>query len=90
MSARFLKPFDNELFLSLAKGKKVIATMEDNVSIGGLSAIVNSIYDGKALNFAYPDAPLTQGSVAQQKEMCGLDPQSVYEKIKSTLGDKIG
>ena len=90
MSARFLKPFDSELFLNLAKGKKVVATLEDNVEIGGLSAMVNSLYDGKALNFAYPDAPLTQGSVSEQKKMCSVDTQSIYEKIKSVLGDKIG
>ena len=87
MNARFLKPFDETLFLELSKGCKLVATVEDNCKSGGLSAVVRDLYDGKTLKFAFPDAPLVQGSVFEQKMAAGLDSTSIANKIKDTLGD---
>lgn len=88
MNARFLKPFDRELLLSLAENCKVIATIEDNVEIGGLSSIVQSIYHGKVVSFAHPDRPLAQGTVTQQKTASGIDSNSIAAVIKETLNSK--
>ena len=90
MNARFLKPFDEDLFYSLAKEKRLVATIEDNVCIGGLSAAVRSIYDGKVVSFAHQDKPLKQATIARQKEISGIDGASVAEKIKKILGDLVG
>ena len=90
MNARFLKPFDEELFYSLAKEKKLVATIEDNVCIGGLSEVVRRIYDGKVVSFAHKDKPLKQATIARQKEISGIDGASVAEKIKKILGDLVG
>ena len=87
MNARFLKPFDSELFLSSTKNCRLVATVEDNVEIGGLADTVRRIYSGKILEFAYPDKPLVQGSIQQQKLRAGVDGKTIAEKIIKALGD---
>ncbi len=85
MNARFLKPFDKDLFKELAQNVKLVATIEDNVGIGGLFATVCEIYDGKILKFAHKDQPLVQGTVTQQKIFAGLDAAAISQKIEETL-----
>ena len=91
INARFLKPFDEELFRKEAEGKRLIVTAEDNVEIGGLGDTVRRITNKNVLSFAFPDAPLEQGSIAQQKQSAGLDTESMVKKIIKTLeGDNLG
>ncbi len=85
MNARFLKPFDTELFESTSKNCKIVATLEDNVGIGGLSSVVAELWDGKILKFAHSDTPLAHASVDQQKKLAEIDGISVAERIKNTL-----
>ncbi len=91
MNARFLKPFDKELFETSAKGKKLIVTAEDNVEIGGLGDTVRRIASQRVLSFAFSDQPLAQGSINSQKHSAGLDAEHMAEKILKTLeGDNLG
>ncbi len=90
MNARFLKPFDEELFLEHSKGYRMVATIEDNVCIGGLGDAVRRIYDGYVESFAFPDRPLSQGSIKEQKEHAGIDGKAIAEKIKKVSGDLVG
>ncbi len=87
MNARFLKPFDEELFNKLSKDKRLIATVEDNTCVGGLSAIVRNISRQNILSFAFPDKPLEQASVAQQKKSAGIDAENIAATILEELGD---
>ncbi len=87
MNARFLKPFDTALFEESAKSCRLVATLEDNVGIGGLGALVSELYSGKILKFAHGDTPLLHASVEQQKKLSGIDSKSVAEKIKLTLNE---
>lgn len=90
LNVRFLKPFDSELLLKASDGCRLVAVVEDNVCIGGLSAAVRKIYQGNILEFAFPDSPLTQGSVLQQKLRAGLTPKQIANKILEALGDLDG
>lgn len=85
MNVRFLKPFDKELFAKLSKEVKLVAVVEDNVEIGGLSAVINEIYSGQILKFAYKDAPLMQGTITEQKQAAGLDAAAIAKRIEETL-----
>ncbi len=85
MNARFLKPFDTKLFEKTAQACKLVATLEDNVGIGGLGALVAELYDGKILKFAHSDKPLTHATADEQKVFAGIDSKSVAKKIKDTL-----
>ena len=91
MNARFLKPFDVFLFNECSCNKKLVATVEDNVKLGGLSDTVRRYYQGPITAFAFPDSPLTQGSIREQKSEAGIDSQHIAEKIIRTLeGDNLG
>ncbi len=82
MNARFLKPFDEKLFSELAESCRLVATVEDNTGIGGLAGIVGELYDGKIVKFAFSDAPLNQGSIAEQKCSAGIDGKSIANRIQ--------
>ncbi len=85
MNARFLKPFDTQLFEKAAKDCRIVATIEDNVGIGGLGSCVAELYHGKILKFAHDDKPLAHATVTEQKQSAGIDGKSVAERIKTAL-----
>ena len=90
MNARFLKPFDSELFADMAKGVRAVVTVEDNTVIGGLGAAVAAIYDGTVHMLGFADKPLRQASVSEQKYDAGIDGEGIAEKISEILGGKVG
>lgn len=90
MNARFLKPFDSELFADMAKGVSAVVTVEDNTVIGGLGAAVAAIYDGTVHMLGFADKPLRQASVSEQKHDAGIDGEGIAEKISEILGGKVG
>lgn len=90
MNARFLKPFDSELFADMAKGVSAVVTVEDNTVIGGLGAAVAAIYDGTVHMLGFADKPLKQASVSEQKHDAGIDGEGIAEKISEILGGKVG
>lgn len=90
MNARFLKPFDSELFADMAKGVRTVVTVEDNTVIGGLGAAVAAIYDGTVHMLGFADKPLRQASVSEQKHDAGIDGEGIAEKISEILGGKVG
>lgn len=90
MNARFLKPFDSELFAGMAKGVSAVVTVEDNTVIGGLGAAVAAIYDGTVHMLGFADKPLRQASVSEQKHDAGIDGEGIAEKISEILGGKVG
>ncbi len=81
MNARFLKPFDVELFNEMSAKCKMVVTLEDNVCIGGLSAIVREVYKKNIISLAFPDEPLKQASRFEQLELAGLDAKGIAESI---------
>ena len=90
MNARFLKPFDSELFADMAKGVSAVVTVEDNTVIGGLGAAVAAIHDGTVHMLGFADKPLRQASVSEQKHDAGIDGEGIAEKISEILGGKVG
>ncbi len=91
MNARFLKPFDKALFLKAQEGKTLVATLEDNVCFGGLADTVRKYATLPVAEFSFPDEPLAQGSVSEQRSGAMLDPSHICEKIQKILaGDELG
>lgn len=90
MNVRFIKPFDEKLFLEMAEGMRLVVTLEDNIVCGGLGAAVRAVYDGKVCTFGFPDEPLKQASVSEQKYCAGLDGEIIAKKISEILGDNRG
>ena len=87
INIRFLKPLDKETIInSINKTKKVI-TIEDNITLGGLSSSIkeliidNCIKDVKLKTFGYPNKFIKHGTIEQKEEKYGLDAQSIYKCI---------
>lgn len=90
VNARFAKPLDEELILSLEKEHVVLVTMEENVRRGGLGEQVADLLLAKGSTMkqvliALPDAYIEHGSVGEQKKKTGIDKASVAEKIRVVL-----
>jgi len=90
VNARFAKPLDEEYLIKAAKTYKCIVTMEDNVSTGGMGERVNNIlykngFKGEIINISLPDEFVEHGSVGELQKSLGMDPESIYDKIKEAL-----
>lgn len=86
INARFAKPLDEELLLSLAAEHKLIVTLEENVITGGFGQQVTQYLTdtgqpARVLQIAIPDQFVEQGSVAELHREVGLDAMSVVKRI---------
>ena len=82
IDARFLKPFDEELVLREAEGIRVVATIQDNVKIGGLSDAVRRALERKVLAFGYEDKPLPHGTISELKSLNGITKENIADRIE--------
>lgn len=86
INARFAKPLDEELLLSLAEDHKLLVTLEENVITGGLGQQVTQFLTDtgqkvKVIQIALPDQFIEQGSVGKLLADNGLDADSIIKKI---------
>ena len=86
INARFVKPIDEEMMVYLAKRHNLIVTMEENVAIGGFGEQVRAILDKNkvetdVLCCAIPDEYVEHGNVGILAHNCGIDAESIVEKI---------
>ena len=86
INARFAKPLDEELLLSLSEDHKLLVTLEENVITGGFGQQVTQFLTDtgqtiKVLQIAIPDEFVEQGSVGKLREETGLDAASIVKKI---------
>tara|TARA_B100000963_G_scaffold52089_1_gene40227 strand:- start:3289 stop:5175 length:1887 start_codon:yes stop_codon:yes gene_type:complete len=86
INARFVRPLDSELILTLANKIKKIVTMEEGTLIGGFgSAIVELLNDNDihvpVLRIGIPDVLVDHASPDQSKISLGLTPKQMAEKI---------
>ncbi len=85
VNARFLRPLDEELLLSL--GKSYIFTLEDNMLAGGLGDAVARFYRERGIrktvmSFGYGDRFIPHGQPRELMESFGLDPAAVEGAIR--------
>ena len=90
VNARFVKPIDEELILSLAEDHDILVTMEENVEHGGYGQSVASFICDRHLplrhiNISIKDTFVEHGKVYELYKRLGLDPESIYEKIHAEL-----
>lgn len=90
VNARFAKPLDEEMLLSLLQDHQLIVTMEENVRHGGFGEMVASFYQNKdvsaqIVNIAIPDEYVEHGNVNILKQEVGLDTQSILNTIGEYL-----
>jgi 1-deoxy-D-xylulose-5-phosphate synthase len=96
INARFAKPLDRELLLSHARGKKLIVTLEESISVGGFgSAVLEAITDAALADETLRGLPVRiiglpgdkfvdHGSVTDLRRMLRLDALGIAEQIRET------
>ena len=93
VNVRFVKPIDPELVTIANKGHKLIVTLEENALCGGFGERFGYLYDCNTetaerkpmINIALPDAFVSHGDVPSLQKECGIDVDSVYERILEAL-----
>lgn len=87
VNVRCVKPFDRKTIENSIKGKKLIVTIEDNVTNGGMGQyIVSNIFHGTpCLNIGFDTCFVQHGKQSELFRLNGLTGESVAEKIKQHL-----
>ena len=90
INARFVKPLDEKLLDQIAQTHSVVITLEENVINGGYGMAVLRYYntrhiDMKVINFAIPNHYVEQGSRDDQLKECGLDLESIRNRLDAEL-----
>lgn len=91
VNMRFVKPFDTELVLALAKKHRLVVTMEDNVYSGGFSEKIQAFLQAQRMNrvkclaVCLPDAFIEHGAPEELYEKYGMDAESVAGKIREVM-----
>ena len=84
-SLRFIKPFDENYFLSLAKNYDEVALIEDGVKTGGVGEYIeNLLFEHGFKNikvFAFPERFFAQGTRAEVLSDAGLSSRKIVERI---------
>lgn len=91
VNMRFVKPFDTELVLALAKKHRLVVTMEDNVYSGGFSEKIQAFLQEhrmnrvKCLAVCLPDTFIEHGAPEELYEKYGMDAESVAGRIREVM-----
>ena len=91
-SLRFIKPFDEEYFFSIAKDYSAVVFAEDGVETGGISHKVEAALKRNPLTasiltrvLAFPDKFVANGSQEQILDEAGLSSTQIAEAAKEAL-----
>lgn len=94
VNARFIKPLDEALIISLAEKCGVLITIEENVLQGGFGTAVLELLEQhdlkgiKVLRLGYPDSYISQGEQHELRSMLGLDSAGIFSSISNFLINK--
>jgi len=87
VNARFVKPLDESLLLSLASRAKVLITAEDHAVAGGLGSAVAEVLQDAAspvrlIRLGVPNMTVPHGDVKAQHEDFGFGPRALRDRIE--------
>ena len=97
INARFAKPIDRQLILDQARGKTLVATLEESVVTGGFgSGVLELFEEARVADQVYRDVAVRiigipadrfveHGSVDQLRRMLGLDAEGIARQVRETL-----
>lgn len=85
VNIRCVKPVDTDFIDGELKGKKLVVTIEDNITAGGMGQYVLSQINTNAgtLVLGFDTCFVPHGKQEELFEIYGLDTESVYNKIKT-------
>ncbi len=85
---RFVKPLDENLMREIGSKFSKIITIEDGVRNGGMGSAVmewmtDHEFSPRIVRMGLPDAFVEHGSVAQLRQLVGLDAESIRKEIEA-------
>ncbi len=85
-----IKPFDKEIIEKELIGKKMLVTLEDNITDGGMGQYVASNIDANinTLHLGFDTCFVPHGKQEELFKIAGLDTEGVYKKIKAQYNAK--
>jgi 1-deoxy-D-xylulose-5-phosphate synthase len=92
VNARFIKPLDRELIISMAINTGRLFTVEENVLQGGFGTAVLELLEEEGITgtcvtrFGYPDRFIEQGEQPELRSMFGLDVNGMAAEIGKVMG----
>ena len=85
LDVKSIKPMDDASLLRFCKGKKVIASLEENTMIGGFGQQLEFMLKRNVEIFAYPDRPIVQGNTNEVKRKYGLLPEQIAKRLLQSM-----
>jgi len=88
---RYLKPLDTDLLAEALRDVTDVLTLEDGCVKGGLFGAVAEYVCSRGLNVTVhpvgiPDSFIRHARQSVERENCGMDPESIAEKIEKIKG----
>jgi len=85
-----IRPIDDELLISMAKGKKLIVTVEEHSICGGLgTAVAEAAAEAgnmpRLVRLGMPDAFMKAGKHEFMNERCGLTAESIAAAVRKEM-----
>lgn len=83
-------PLNKEEILEYTKDAKLVVTIEDGTKTGGMGSLIASAnsesnHPVPMLICAFPDVPITHGTVAELDKHYGMDAESIIKRIEEKL-----
>ncbi len=91
INARFVKPLDEELIVSLSREIKKVITIEENVLDGGFGSAILELFEKHALfnlkvkRMGIPDKFVQHGSQNTLRSKYGLNEKGIIKAVKELL-----
>ena len=84
-----IKPLDTKAITASAKKTGSVITIEDNVKTGGLGSMIATVLEEEGVRckfkiFAFPDKPITHGTIDELDRLYGLDTMSILEYMNKS------
>ena len=88
VNARFINPVDYSVLSRIKAASKLVITLEDGIVQGGFGAKVTQLLSPSRIavhNFGVIMRPIPHASVAEQDKMCGIDEESLINRISQLM-----
>lgn len=92
VNARFVKPLDTELILTIAQTSRLIVTVEEAYSAAGFGSAVmelleeNSMLDSlRIVRMGVPDRIITHGDPKLLRAKYGLDADGIFTRVQESI-----
>lgn len=87
VSARFIRPMDEDMLRRIGERARRIITIEDGIASGGMGSRIAEWFSGsvKVIRLGVGETPVRQASVEEQDILCGIDCESLKKAISTAM-----